>query len=82
MEIWEKANNRPWKPHVSEPLCRELQRGWQQHNTTLITRERRSPDLLRVPRSLRCSGITPEIERAELYQRYEHEYRRLLESAA
>jgi hypothetical protein len=81
MEIWEKANNRPWKPHVSEPLCRELQRGWQQHSTTLIARERRLLELLHNP-DLSPLGVTLEAERAELYQRYEHEYRRLLESAA
>lgn len=81
MEIWEKANNRPWKQHVSESLRRELQRGWEQNNTTLIARERRLLDLLRASDSSPL-GITLENERIELYQRYEHEYQRLLESAA
>jgi hypothetical protein len=81
MAIWEKANNRPWKQYVSERLRRDLQQGWQQHSTTLVVRERRLLDLLRDPDPSPL-GMTLEAVRAELYQLYEHEYQRLLESAA
>lgn len=81
LEIWEKANNRSWKHHVSERLQRELQHGWRQHNATLVARERQLLKLLYAP-DLSPLGVTLEAQRAELYQRYEHEYQRLLESAA
>lgn len=81
MEIWEKANNRPWKQHASELLRQELQRGWEKHSATLIARERRLLELLCTPDHSPL-GITLELERAELYKRYEHEYQLLLESAA
>jgi hypothetical protein len=81
LEIWEKANNRPWKQHVSPPLLRELQEGWQRHHATLVARERRLVQLLQDtdPSPL---GVTLDAERVELYQRYEREYQRLLGSAA
>jgi hypothetical protein len=81
MQIWEKANNRPWKQHVSEALSQELRKGWQQNNATLVVRERRLLDLLCAvdPSPL---GETLETERVELYRQFEREYQLLLESAA
>lgn len=66
---------------VSPPLLRELQQGWQRYHATLVARERRLLELLRVPDPSPL-GATMDAERVELYQRYEIEYQRLLGSAA
>lgn len=80
LELWEKANNTPWKSKLDRRHSDELRRGWERNARSQIDRERQRLRDLQQP-DLSPLGETLAEDRVALHREWERELRKLIESA-